>query len=92
MAVEKKFEEQFTMIPNKAIHSGMSLKAIGLLAFLLSLPDDGEYSIEKLYKALPDGKTSVQSGIHELEEHGMLVRTQSRDNGMLSGAVWKITL
>ena len=90
MVRAKKLNEPFTIMPNTTIRSGLSLKAIGLLTFMLSLPDEWDYSIEGLCTVLPDGKASIQSGIHELEEHRFLVRAQSRESGKFGGADWLI--
>lgn len=64
----------------------LSLKAIGLLSFMLSLPDNWDFSIEGLDKVLKDGRTSIASALNELEEFGFLVRNQLRnENGSFGG-------
>lgn len=64
----------------------LSLKAIGLLSFMLSLPDNWDFSIEGLEKVLKDGRTSIANALKELEDNGFLVRNQLRnDNGSFGG-------
>ena len=63
----------------------LSLKAIGLLSFMLSLPDNWDFSIEGLEKVLKDGRTSIANALKELEDNGFLVRNQLRnDSGSFS--------
>ena len=54
----------------------MSLKAKGLLALMLSLPDDWDYSAEGLTKLTSDGRDAVRSALRELERFGYLVRSR----------------
>jgi len=62
-------------LKNKAL----SYKAKGLMTFMLSLPEDWDYSQAGLAKLSSDGVDSVRSGIKELEEHGYLTRRRIRD-------------
>lgn len=87
----KKLCEPFTAVPNRVFRSGLSLKAIGLLTFMVSLPEDWDFSIEGLCSVLTDGKTSIQTAVHELEEKRFLVRTQIKDeDGRYTGCEWLI--
>lgn len=53
----------------------LSLKAKGLLSYMLSLPDDWDYSLKGLTVGCKDGLDSVRTAVLELEEHGY-VRTE----------------
>ena len=53
----------------------LSLKAKGLLSYMLSLPDDWNYSLKGLTIGCKDGLDSVRTAVLELEEHGC-VRTE----------------
>lgn len=76
----------YTVVSNKILwDKRLSLKARGLLVFCLGLPDGWEYSIEGLVKATGEGRTSVASGIKELEEHGYLKRKRVYQNGKVCG-------
>lgn len=84
----------FTVIANKALSdSNLSLKARGLLATMLSLPDNWKFSENGLCSILPkDGQASIRSGIKELKEAGYLKQDQQRDNaGKLTGVIWTIS-
>lgn len=50
----------------------MSLKAKGLLALCLSLPDTWDYSMNGLVAICKENITAVRSALKELEEHGHL--------------------
>jgi len=57
----------------------MSLKAKGLLSFMLSLPDDWDYSISGLVGLSKDQVSSVVSALKELEKFNYLKIVQYRD-------------
>ena len=57
----------------------LSLKAKGLLSYMLSLPDDWDYSLKGLTTGCRDGIDSVRSAVHELEDGGYLCRGKVRD-------------
>lgn len=57
----------------------LSLKAKGLLSYMLSLPDDWDYSLKGLTVGCKDGIDSVRSAVHELETKGYLCRSKVRD-------------
>lgn len=57
----------------------LSAKAKGLLAEMLSLPEDWDYTLIGLSHLFSDGVDSVRQGIKELEEHGYVVRERKRD-------------
>ena len=57
----------------------LSLKAKGLLSYMLSLPDDWDYSLKGLTTGCRDGIDSVRSAVHELEEHGYVRRQKVRN-------------
>ena len=53
----------------------LSLKAKGLLSYMLSLPNDWDYSL----KGLTVGLDSVRTAVLELEEHGYVRRQKVRN-------------
>jgi len=55
---------------------GLSLKAMGLLTLMLSLPQTWSYSVRGLTAICGDGEYSVRSALKELEEHGYLCRAE----------------
>jgi len=59
----------YTQIPNEILHDAeLSWKAKGLLAFLISLPQDWEVSASHVKNKGKDGVDSVYAGINELCE------------------------
>ena len=46
----------------------LSLKAKGLLSYMLSLPDDWDYSLKGLTVGCKDGLDSVRTAVLELED------------------------
>ena len=83
-----KKESNYTTIDNNIFRNkNLSLKARGLLATMLSFPEEWDYTVAGLCSILKDGKSSIQSGLKELEETGYLVRTQTKDpSGRFSNA------
>ena len=61
----------------------MTLKAKGLLSFMLSLPDDWDYSISGLETLLKESRSTIALVLKELEQFGYLERKQIRDNGKI---------
>lgn len=66
---------------------GMSLKAKGLLSFMLSLPDDWDYSIEGLTQNLAEKETSIVSALNELKKFGYLRVVKLFPNQTASGRI-----
>lgn len=68
---------EFVVMSNKFLRNkDMSLKAKGLLALCLSLPEDWNYSLNGLVAICKESHTSIRSTLKELEEHGHLVRNR----------------
>lgn len=64
----------------------LSWKAKGLLAYLLSLPDDWTVRERDLAKRSKDGRDSTRSGIQELIKYGYVIRKRLHDeNGKFDG-------
>lgn len=58
----------------------LSLKAIGLLSIVLSLPEDWDYSVKDLVTLSSDGYDSVSTALRELEAAGYLTRKRVRNS------------
>lgn len=58
----------------------LSLKAIGLLSKMLSLPEDWDYSIVGLTKICREGERSIKSALNELKENNYLKITKMYPN------------
>lgn len=57
----------------------LSLKAKGLLSYMLSLPDNWDYSLKGLTIGCRDGIDSVRTAVLELEERGYVRRQKVRN-------------
>lgn len=78
--VEK--SKDFTTISNIPLKDkNLSLKAKGLLALVLTLPDDWEYSINGVCKIVKESKAAVMTAFDELEKFGYLKRERNRAKG-----------
>lgn len=72
-------------------NENLSAKAKGILAYLLSLPDNWNLSISELKKHFKDGEKSIRSGIKELIDAGYIVYENPRDeNGRYTGGVYLV--
>lgn len=59
--------------------SRLSLRAIGLLSKMLSLPPDWDYTVAGLAKICKEGKDAVRSALQELEAAGYMQREQTHN-------------
>ena len=86
MAVlRKEKKSNFTVIDNAIFKDRtLSMKAMGLLCLMLSLPDNWDYSIAGLVTLVNDGESAVRSALKELEEAGYFRREQVRKNGKIA--------
>lgn len=86
-------ERYTTILQSITMDKRLSLKDLGLLVKLLSLPDNWNFSEKGLAKILEqDGQTSIRTAIKNLEEYGYLTRKRERDEaGKVTGVEWIIT-
>ena len=69
----------------------LSIKAKGLLAYMLSLPDDWKFTIGGLTSQLKECKSSVAAILNELERNGYLRRSYTRaTDGRIAETVYEI--
>lgn len=69
--VEK--NRNYTVMSNQFLRNKqLSMKAKGLLAVCLSLPDDWDYSINGLVAICKESITAVRNAMKELESHGYM--------------------
>lgn len=84
-------QQDFLILSNAILRSpNLSLKAKGLLAFCLSLPEDWVFNIRGLTHFCSDGPDSVRSAVRELEQAGYLRRKRKRAEGKYSGMEYEI--
>jgi hypothetical protein len=82
MIVRTPHRDRFVVIDKTALEdSRLSWRARGLLAYLLTKPDNWRVLVAQLVSAGPDGRTSVRAGLTELESAGYITRSQGRRDG-----------
>ena len=83
----RKKEENYSTISNVFLRDDrLSLKSKGLLALIMSLPNDWEYTINGIIKVVKEGKASVYTALSELKEFGYCYVTVCRnDKGVIEG-------
>lgn len=94
MEFKNRRRRAFTQIDNEVLqnNSKLSWKAKGILAVMLSFPDDWSYSIADLIKRAKDGRDSLYGGLKELENAGYLKREQTKDKkGKITGIVYYVS-
>ena len=88
MKIQTYRQNKFTAIPNEALRDKrLSLKARGLLAYCLSLPDTWDFSIEGLAVTTGAGVDAIRTGVKELEKAGYLIRHRARTANGRYGAM-----
>ena len=70
----------------------LSFKAKGILAYLLSKPDNWEVSVEHLAHVSKEKKTAIRSALKELEEAGYYRKVPIRNEVGTRILCWKSTV
>jgi len=65
----------------------LSHKARGLLSYMLSLPDDWDYSLAGLVSISKESKSALRSALNELKEYGYLFIEKKYPNKTESGRI-----
>jgi len=70
----------YTVMPNWHLRDKqLSLKAKGLMSYMLSLPDTWDYSIAGLASICGCGRDMIRSALAEMEKAGYLCRSRARN-------------
>ena len=78
--------KNYTTISNGVFkNKGISLKAKGLMGYLLSLPSDWNLSINGIVSCSKEGRRAIGNIINELIDAGYIERNQVRKNGKFIG-------
>jgi hypothetical protein len=73
-------EGKFVQIANDAAQDRrLSLRARGVLLFVLSLPPDKPFTAQWLETQVPEGREAIRSALRELMECGYMRRTRKQD-------------
>ena len=74
--------DNYTTMSNRHLRDErLSLRAIGLMSKMLSLPEDWDYTVKGLCAIVKEGREAVRKALMELEAAGYLVREQGRSSG-----------
>jgi hypothetical protein len=86
------FDDHYTQIPNDWVRdSRLSLKAIGLLAQIMSHKPGWNLSIRSIARINETGVGTIKSAVEELEQFGYLQRSQNQlhnEDGTFADYVW----
>jgi hypothetical protein len=83
------FDDKYAQIPNEWLRdSRLSLKAIGLLAQLMTHSPGWNVSIRTLALSNKISRDQITSAIKELEKYGYISRSQERDGSRFAEAVY----
>jgi uncharacterized phage protein (TIGR02220 family) len=63
----------------------LSWKAKGIMAYMLSMPDDWVFYVNELTKHSIDGEKAFRSGLKELKENGYVKRNPVREGNKIVG-------
>lgn len=73
-------ETPYTIISNSCLNGNLSLKAMGLLTYMLSKPDDCPFTLAYLSCQLNKTRNSLKPVVQELEDKGHIVKKIMRDD------------
>lgn len=79
--VQKNKDNPYVMLNKEFLNdTRLTAKAKGILAYLLSLPDDWKIYESEVATHFADGVKSINSGIKELIVYGYIIRNRLRDS------------
>ena len=85
MVIRVQKNTDYTVMANFHLRdSNLSLKAKGLLSYMLSLPDDWDYSVSGLTKICKESTKCINNILKELEINNYLERRRIYENGKIS--------
>lgn len=85
--VKREKSKNYTTISNVFLRdNNLSIKAKGLLAVVMSLPEDWDFTIKGICSVLKEGKTAIYSAIQELKDCGYCnVDICRNEKGIITG-------
>ena len=88
----KQHSKSFVIIDKRPLHNPkLSLKAKGLLAYLLTLPNDWVVVVSELGNRFKDGRYAIAAALRELRDHGHATLEVVRDaQGRIIGKEYHI--
>lgn len=92
--IKHSHKSNYVIIPNSLLRDkSLSMREIGLLCYMLSLPNDWEFSISGLESLIHnDGRQAIQKSIKRIEDAGYLRKSCIRgDGGKIARWIWDIS-
>jgi len=91
--VRRKVRSNFTTLPNELIRDpNLSWKALGILVFVLSLPDNFRLRLSHLSKQKKSGRDATRTGLQELQQAGYLrIKRERGERGKFSHTTWLVS-
>jgi hypothetical protein len=90
--LRKNHNNKYTIISNEFLQNpNISLKAKGLLCFMLSCSEEWKFSIDGLAACNKDGRSAVMSALDELEELGYHKKERLYEDGKIKEWVYYIS-
>jgi len=90
--IKCKKTKNYSIISNQCFRDKtMSLKAMGLFAYLMTLPETWQVHQSELVRHFKDGRDSIASAMKELEAAGFIIKTKDRnDKGQILGTIYTV--
>lgn len=90
--IKRKKTINYSVISNQCFRNKeLSLKAMGLFAYLMTLPETWQVHQSELVRHFKDGRDSIASAMKELEKHGYIIKTKERnDKGQILGTIYTV--
>jgi len=87
--MKNNLRKNFTIVDNSILNSKeLSLKAKGLYAYMLSKPENWNFSYAGMKFELKEGEKSLRSAVKELENINILVKIPLKQNNYFIGWEW----
>lgn len=91
MIYKSKQTDKFTVLPNQIFNDLNDGLAIGILAYLLSKPNDWVTYKQQLYSHFSEGRQRIDKSFKLLEEKGYIIGVQKVDKtGKFNGYEWVV--
>lgn len=90
--IRRRVQRDYTVLPNDVVRDHrLSWKALGLLVYVLSLPDNFRLRLKYLTNQKPTGRDGTRAGLKELEVAGYLTIRWERSGGRFAQVIWEVT-
>ncbi len=91
--IRRRVRSNFTTLPNELINDqSLSWKALGILVYILSLPDNWQLRLSHLAKQKCSGRDATRTGLKELQTAGyLLIRRERGTRGKFTHTTWSVT-